>query len=90
MRQVSIRELKSGLSSYLRRVQCGEALIVTSRRRPIAKLIAYPNVNELDDGLRRLLMMDGVEWDGQAPKLPTRCPHLEGEPAARAVLEGRR
>ncbi len=35
---VSIRELKNHLSEYLRRVQAGEEVIVTSRGRRIARL----------------------------------------------------
>lgn len=38
--EVSVRELKNNLSLYLRRVQVGEEIIVTSRRRPIAQLTA--------------------------------------------------
>jgi len=38
--EVSVRELKNNLSLYLRRVQTGEEIIVTSRRRPVAQLSA--------------------------------------------------
>lgn len=38
--EVSVRELKNNLSSYLRRVRAGEEIIVTSRRRPVAQLSA--------------------------------------------------
>jgi prevent-host-death family protein len=36
--EVSVRELKDRLSEYLRRVQAGERLIVTDRKRPIAEI----------------------------------------------------
>src|SRR2546425_1226103 len=39
-RAVGIRDLKSGLSAYLRRVRRGEALLVTDRGEPVAR-IAY-------------------------------------------------
>jgi len=36
--EVSVRELKDRLSEYLRRVQAGERLVVTDRKRPIAEI----------------------------------------------------
>lgn len=36
---VSVRELKNHLSSYLRRTQAGEALNITSRGRPVGRLL---------------------------------------------------
>jgi hypothetical protein len=38
MRTVSIRELKSHLSEYLRRVQGGESFLVTDRGRVVAEI----------------------------------------------------
>ena len=40
--RASVRELKDHLSDYLRRVENGEEIIVTSHRRPIAKLVPVP------------------------------------------------
>lgn len=37
---VSVRELKNHLSEYLGRVQNGEEVVVTSRNRPVARLVA--------------------------------------------------
>ncbi len=39
---VSVRELKNHLSAYLRQVQEGRELIITSRGRPIARLGPAP------------------------------------------------
>jgi prevent-host-death family protein len=36
--EVSIRDLKDHLSEYLRRVERGERLVVTDRKRPIAEI----------------------------------------------------
>ncbi len=36
---ISIRELKSGLSRYLREVQKGVVIRVTSRGKPVARLV---------------------------------------------------
>ena len=36
---ISVRELKNHLSEYLRRVQSGEELVVTSRGKEVARLV---------------------------------------------------
>ena len=38
----SVRDLKSKLSRYLRQVQHGETVVVTSRGKPIACLVPLP------------------------------------------------
>lgn len=38
-RQVGVRDLKNGLSAYLRRVADGETIVVTDRGRAIARLV---------------------------------------------------
>lgn len=40
--RASVRELKDHLSDYLRRVQNGEEIVVTSHNRPVAKLVPVP------------------------------------------------
>jgi prevent-host-death family protein len=42
MDEVSVRELRQHLSRYLRRVEKGEHLVVTERRRPVAMLGPLP------------------------------------------------
>jgi len=37
--EVAVRELKNHLSEYLRKVAAGEELIVTSRGKPVARLL---------------------------------------------------
>lgn len=51
MERVGVRELRQNLSVYLRRVKRGEALEVTERGSPVARL--EPIVDE-DDPLARL------------------------------------
>lgn len=49
MEHVSVRELRQHLSRYLRRVETGEHLVVTERRRPVAMLGPLPDeVDVLD------------------------------------------
>ena len=42
MEHVSVRDLRQHLSRYLRRVEQGEHLLVTERRRPVAMLGPLP------------------------------------------------
>jgi prevent-host-death family protein len=42
MEHVSVRDLRQHLSRYLRRVEEGEHLVVTERRRPVAMLGPLP------------------------------------------------
>lgn len=40
--QVSLRELKTNLAAVVRRVRAGETAVVTSHRKPVAKLVPVP------------------------------------------------
>jgi prevent-host-death family protein len=52
MDTVSVRDLRQNLSRYLRRVERGERLVVTERRRPVALLGPLP---EQEDVLEYLI-----------------------------------
>jgi len=41
--EVSVRDLKSRLSEYLRRVAAGESIVVTSHRKAVARLLPPPS-----------------------------------------------
>lgn len=51
MDTVSVRELRQHLSRYLRRVENGERLVVTERRRPVAMLGPLPENEDVLDYL---------------------------------------
>jgi prevent-host-death family protein len=51
MEHVSVRELRQHLSRYLRRVERGERLVVTQRRRPVAVLGPLPEEDDILDHL---------------------------------------
>ncbi len=61
---VSVRDLKAKLSRYLKEAQSGRDVVVTSRGRPIARLLAVPDHGaEKPSGeelLRRLKLLPGV------------------------------
>ena len=58
---VAVRELKNRLSEYLRRVQSGEEVVVTSRGKPVAQLLPIrPDVSESSADLHE--RMAAVPW----------------------------
>jgi len=61
---VSVRDLKAKLSRYLREAQAGRDVVVTSRGRPIAHLLAVPEDDARkpsgEELLRRLKLLPGV------------------------------
>ncbi len=64
--EVSVRELKAHLSHYLRAVQGGEPVVITSHDRPVARLErveALPSRNEAE----RLACAVGIAWSGGKP-----------------------
>ncbi|NWG73726.1 MAG: type II toxin-antitoxin system prevent-host-death family antitoxin [Rubrivivax sp.] len=40
--EVTVRELKTHLSAIVRRVQAGETALITSHRKPVARLVPPP------------------------------------------------
>ena len=51
MEHVSVRDLRQHLSRYLQRVEKGERLVVTERRRPVAMLTPLPEEDDVLDYL---------------------------------------
>lgn len=55
MIEVGVRQLKNGLSGYLRRVARGERVRVTMRGKPLADLVPAGRTTREDEGYRRLV-----------------------------------
>ena len=87
--QVSVRELKSRLSHYLRLVRAGETVLVTSHDKPIARVEAVSQ--ERRSPLDRLAAAGGVAWSGGKPRVRgVSATPLDGDKmASEIVLEGR-
>ena len=60
----SVRELKAGLSRYLKRAAAGEEVIVTSRGRPVVRLVRAASTSEVPPSAaeirRRLAAIPGI------------------------------
>ena len=87
---VSVRELKSGLSGYLQRVQRGESVVVTCRGKPIAHLVPLQESVSVAQRLQALPWVDaGSGGKPRGARHPVRV-----EPGQKSlsqiVLEGRR
>jgi prevent-host-death family protein len=94
--EISVRELKNHLSEYLRRVQAGEEVIVTSHKRIVAKLVP-PNqagkVHEQDEValIERLKSMPWIRWAGGKPELRPGIAVKKGDRTiAESLLDDRR
>lgn len=90
--EVSVRELKDRLSEYLRRVESGERLVVTDRKRPIAEIGPVRQGRMTQEQWLAFLDERGELTRGKRPRRfvdhkPTR---LRGPPLSRTILENRR
>jgi prevent-host-death family protein len=73
--RVGIRELKANLSSVLRNVKAGNAVVITERGRPVGRILpAEVSLEEtLTEGIRRKLWSwSGRKWRPSSPKLKPR------------------
>jgi len=89
MTAVGIRELKNGLSRYLKRVRSGERVLVTERGRPVA-VISPPAVTAADRQIEAMLREGIARWAGGKPRGSRRPPRIKGPSVAQAVIEDRR
>jgi prevent-host-death family protein len=85
--EVSVREFKSHLSSYLTRAQRGEELVITSHKHPVARVIGLPV--DVPAGIMLLLQTGEAEWHGGKPMGGKTRPVISGKTMADMVLEDR-
>ncbi|MBI3373964.1 MAG: type II toxin-antitoxin system prevent-host-death family antitoxin [Betaproteobacteria bacterium] len=86
--QVPVRELKANLSKYLRLVQSGRRVVVTSHNT--AKASIAPIFQSGQAGVDALLRSGALIWNGKKPKGGKLRPRIAGKSAAERVLEDRR
>jgi len=63
MTEVGIRQLKTHLSRYLRRVKAGETIVVTEHGRPIGRIL--PTGRPLEERIQDALEAGILEWNGK-------------------------
>jgi len=64
--RVGIRELKSKLSEYMRRVKSGQTIVVTEHGKPIGQII--PVKASLEERIQAMVTIGLAEWNGQKLK----------------------
>lgn len=85
--EVGIRELKNGLSRYLKHVQKGESVVVTDHGRAVARIVPVG----LSEHLERLLSDGRVTWSGRRFRPPSKVPRPKpGPPVSDYIGEERR
>ena len=89
MAAVSIRALKTQLSLYLKRVQGGERLVVTSHGKAVA-VLSPPSATATDRRIEAMLRDGVARWGGGKPTGSRRPPKVKGPSVAQAVIQGRR
>ena len=90
METVGVRELKSGLSRYLKRVRAGARVTVTDRGRAIATIapVSLPADLKWADAL---VIAGRAQWAGGKPAGARRPePAVSGRSVSAAVIEDRR
>lgn len=83
--QVSVRELKTNPSYYIRQAEAGEAVWITSHKHIVARLVAVTDTKVsavLGD-------VSGVQWSGKKPRGGRSRPVITGKSLADTVLEMR-
>jgi prevent-host-death family protein len=87
---VSVRDLKAKLSRYLKEAHAGQDVVVTSRGRPVARLLAVPdNGVEKPSGeelLRRLKLLPGVRLAEGGKPLGAKTP-IRIRPGQKSLAE---
>jgi prevent-host-death family protein len=89
METVGIRELKTHLSRYLKRVRAGTRLLITERGRSIATITPVEAPADVD-WAHQLVAEGRAHWNGGKPTGATRPAKITGKTASSIVLEDRR
>lgn len=89
MKSVGIRELRDNLSRYLEEVKEGQAIYITSRGVPVARI--SPVSDPVDPGISDLLDTGQAQWNGGKPQGNPSPPCLKGKKSmSDTVSEDRR
>lgn len=84
----AVRDLKTHLSAYLRRVKDGEQVIVTDHGEPCAVIQPFPPVGP-EAQARILSNNPNITWNGKRFVPPSEGVKIGGRTMAEMVLEDR-
>jgi len=89
METVGVRELKSNLSRYLKKVKIGKRIIITDRNKEVAILSPFGSMT-LEDKLLQMAGQGLIRWSGSKPIGIRDRITSSGGKVSEAVLEDRR
>ena len=85
---VEIRQAKSHLGEYLRKVRAGERVVITEHGKPIAE-ITKPR-SAADERLEGMIREGLATWGGGKPRGSKKRVKIKGQPISETVIEERR
>jgi prevent-host-death family protein len=88
MTMVGIRELKTHLSAYLKRVERGESVAISMHGKQVATIIPRPK-NRTESKLWELVRKGAVSWSGGKPTGLKNLIPSRGKPASEMIIEDR-
>lgn len=84
--QVSVRELKNNLSKYLHALEYDGPIVITSHRRPLAKIVPIITCTKTKFQLSHI---EGIQWNGKKPVGNKNAPKIRKRFASDYVIEDR-
>jgi prevent-host-death family protein len=81
---VSIRELKSRLSHFLRLTKAGESVVITERGIPVGRIV--PIGKHLDERLAAMQQAGQAEWSGRRLAPVAKVAKLRGKRTVAQLL----
>lgn len=85
---IGIRQAKSHLDEYLRKVRAGERVVITERGKPIAEITKPRGAG--DERLEAMVRDGEAIWGGGKPRGSKKPAKLKGASVSDAVIEDRR
>ena len=85
--KISMQKFKSHLAKYVRELEAGKMLELTSHRKVVARLIGVPQTKSA--GVARLLAVGIASWQGGKPRGAAIAVRAEGKPVSAMILEDR-
>lgn len=81
---VGVRELKTRLSEYLRKVRTGETIVITDHGRPVGRIV--PADRPLEARLQAMVEAGSLAWSGQRLEPMVPVARLRGEQGVADLL----
>jgi prevent-host-death family protein len=82
---VGIRDLKARLSSFIKKVQEGEGVVITDHGEEVAVIVPISRERR---AIRQLIKAGKAQWSGKKPK-GLKGIVIKGKPLSETVLEER-